>query len=115
MLLLSLQVAYRVKYSPAGEILNVTLSLVIRFIHESELPLQQEFQITFFQVGTNRATPCISYRIWLCVDVFIQIHKFFFSKYSTKPLQILNFVQTVNAASQNPVCELNGSCESLTV
>lgn len=55
-----------VKYSSAGEILNVKLSLVIGFIHESELPLQQEFQIAFFQVRTNRTTPCILYRIWFC-------------------------------------------------
>uniref|UniRef100_H3CE41 Tectonic family member 1 n=1 Tax=Tetraodon nigroviridis TaxID=99883 RepID=H3CE41_TETNG len=44
-----LEVAYRVKYSPAGEILNVTVSLVIGFIQESELPLQQEFQMAFSQ------------------------------------------------------------------
>lgn len=71
-----------VKYSPDGEILNVTLSLVIGFIHESELPLQQEFHIEFFQVRTNRATPCIWYKfgsvIWLCVDVYTQFRKSFF-------------------------------------
>ncbi|CAF91512.1 unnamed protein product, partial [Tetraodon nigroviridis] len=80
-----LEVAYRVKYSPAGEILNVTVSLVIGFIQESELPLQQEFQMAFSQVRTNRTTPgitpCIEFGfvIWLCVDTSIQIHKFFFN------------------------------------
>lgn len=44
-----LKAAYVVKYSPAGEIVNVMLSLVIGFIHEAALPLQQEFQIAFVQ------------------------------------------------------------------
>ncbi|CAF88099.1 unnamed protein product, partial [Tetraodon nigroviridis] len=41
--------AYVLKYTPAGEIVNVTLSLVIGFIREAALPLQQEFQMTFVQ------------------------------------------------------------------
>lgn len=44
-----LKVAYVLKYTPAGEIANVTLSLVIGFIGEAALPLQQEFQIAFVQ------------------------------------------------------------------
>lgn len=56
-----------VKYSPAGEILNVTLSVVVGFLRESELPLQQHFQMVFAQVRTNSR-----------VDMFIQIHKSFF-------------------------------------
>lgn len=42
-----LKVADVVKYAPAGEIVNVMLSLVIGFIHEAALPLLQEFQIAF--------------------------------------------------------------------
>lgn len=38
------------KYNPAGEIINVTVSLVLGFVHEALLPLQQEFHITFVQV-----------------------------------------------------------------
>lgn len=63
------QVAYMVKYSPDGEILNVTLSLVIGFIRESQLPLQQEFQIQFFQVRTNSDTMYVCMylvQIWFC-------------------------------------------------
>lgn len=44
-----LKVTYLFKYTPAGEILNVTLSLVIGFLRETALPFQQEFQIAFAQ------------------------------------------------------------------
>ncbi|TNM99030.1 hypothetical protein fugu_013594 [Takifugu bimaculatus] len=44
-----LKVAYLMKYTPAGEIVSVALSLVIGFVHETALPLQQEFQIAFVQ------------------------------------------------------------------
>lgn len=44
-----LKVAYVFKYTPAGEIVNVMLSLVLGFIREAALPLQQEFQIVFVQ------------------------------------------------------------------
>lgn len=44
-----LKVSYVFKYTPAGEIVNVTLSLVIGFIREAALPLQQQFQIAFVQ------------------------------------------------------------------
>lgn len=38
------------KYNSAGEIVNVTVSLVLGFVREAALPLEQEFQITFVQV-----------------------------------------------------------------
>ncbi|XP_075902747.1 tectonic-1-like [Nelusetta ayraudi] len=44
-----LKVFYVIKYNPAGEIVNVTLSLVLGFVHAALLPLQQEFHITFVQ------------------------------------------------------------------
>lgn len=44
-----LKVAYVIKYTPAGDIVAVTLSLVIGFIRESALLLQQQFQIAFVQ------------------------------------------------------------------
>lgn len=44
-----LKAAYVLKYTPAGEIVNVTLSLVMGFICEAALPLHQEFQIAFVQ------------------------------------------------------------------
>lgn len=82
MLLFSLQVAYMVKYSPAGEILNVSLSVVIGFIDKSERTLQQEFQITFVKVRTKRTTQVFctkfAFVIWLGVHVFIQILKFLY-------------------------------------
>lgn len=42
-----------IKYNPAGEILNATVSLVLGFVHEAALPLQQEFQIRFVQVESH--------------------------------------------------------------
>ncbi|XP_031733485.1 tectonic-1 isoform X1 [Anarrhichthys ocellatus] len=44
-----LKVAYMTKYNPAGEIVNVTVSLVLGFVREAALSLEQEFHITFFQ------------------------------------------------------------------
>ncbi|GAA6234230.1 tectonic-1 [Lates japonicus] len=44
-----LKVVYVMKYNPAGEIMNVTVSLVLGFGHEAALPLKQEFHITFVQ------------------------------------------------------------------
>ncbi|KAJ4945957.1 hypothetical protein JOQ06_023635 [Pogonophryne albipinna] len=44
-----LKVAYVMKYSPAGEIVNVSVSLVLGFVSEAELTLEQEFHITFVQ------------------------------------------------------------------
>ncbi|KAK5925614.1 hypothetical protein CgunFtcFv8_018124 [Champsocephalus gunnari] len=44
-----LKVAYVVKYSPAGDIVNVSVALVLGFVSEAELTLEQEFHITFVQ------------------------------------------------------------------
>ncbi|XP_044061569.1 tectonic-1 isoform X2 [Siniperca chuatsi] len=44
-----LKVVYVIKYNPAGEIVTVTVSLVLGFVHEAALPLEQEFHITFVQ------------------------------------------------------------------
>lgn len=38
------------KYSPAGQIVSVMASLVLGFVGETALPLEQEFHITFVQV-----------------------------------------------------------------
>lgn len=38
------------KYNPAGEIVNVTVSLVLGFVREAALHLEQEFHVTFVQV-----------------------------------------------------------------
>ncbi|XP_040904647.1 tectonic-1-like isoform X2 [Toxotes jaculatrix] len=50
-----LKVVYVMKYSPAGEITNVTASLVLGFVRAATLPLRQEFQITFVQHGEDMA------------------------------------------------------------
>ncbi|XP_041652779.1 tectonic-1-like [Cheilinus undulatus] len=50
-----LKVFYRMKYNPAGEIMNVTLSLVLGFVNEAALNLEQEFHITFVQEGQEEA------------------------------------------------------------
>ncbi|XP_042349796.1 tectonic-1-like [Plectropomus leopardus] len=42
-----LKVAYVIRYNPAGEIVNASVSLVLGFIREAALTLQQEFHITF--------------------------------------------------------------------
>ncbi|KAI4787668.1 hypothetical protein KUCAC02_036320, partial [Chaenocephalus aceratus] len=44
-----LKVAYVVRYSPAGDIVNVSVALVLGFVSEAELTLEQEFHITFVQ------------------------------------------------------------------
>ncbi|TNN44378.1 Tectonic-1 [Liparis tanakae] len=44
-----LKVAYVTKYNPAGEIVNVTVSLVLGFVRKAALRLEQEFHITFVQ------------------------------------------------------------------
>ncbi|XP_039669735.1 tectonic-1 [Perca fluviatilis] len=46
-----LQVAYVIKYDPAGEVVNATVSLVLGFVRAAALSLEQEFQITFAQEG----------------------------------------------------------------
>lgn len=68
----------------------MALSLVIGFVHETDLPLQQEFQIAFVQVSTNRATHTqLGLVMWLCVDMFTQIHKFFLQDLCIVELNIL--------------------------
>ncbi|KAI3352163.1 hypothetical protein L3Q82_020977 [Scortum barcoo] len=44
-----LKVAYLIKYNPTGEIVNVTVSLVLGFVREELLPLEQGFHVTFLQ------------------------------------------------------------------
>lgn len=78
-----------VKYSPAGEIVNVLLSLVIGFIREAALPLQQEFQIAFVQVRANK--------------------HMFFKKIPYKTLKPIR-LWTV---SQHSTAQLSGSCVSV--
>ncbi|XP_074503945.1 tectonic-1 [Sebastes fasciatus] len=46
-----LKVAYVIRYNPAGEIVNVTVCLVLGFVREAALSLEQEFHITFVQEG----------------------------------------------------------------
>ncbi|KAM3877809.1 tectonic-1 [Diretmus argenteus] len=48
-----LQVGYVVKYNPAGEITNVTASLVLGSVRGDALPLEQEFHITYVQEGSE--------------------------------------------------------------
>ncbi|XP_054453794.1 tectonic-1-like isoform X2 [Anoplopoma fimbria] len=50
-----LKVAYVTKYSPAGEIVNVTVSLVLGFVRVAALSLEQEFHITFVQEDGEEA------------------------------------------------------------
>lgn len=47
---LSSKVVYVMKYNPAGDIVNVTVSLVLGFVREAALWLEQEFHIVFIQV-----------------------------------------------------------------
>ncbi|XP_029296843.1 tectonic-1 isoform X2 [Cottoperca gobio] len=44
-----LKVVYMMKYNPAGEIVNVSVSLLLGFVREGELSLEQKFHITFVQ------------------------------------------------------------------
>ncbi|XP_034546051.1 tectonic-1-like isoform X2 [Notolabrus celidotus] len=50
-----LKVVYTMKYSPSGEIGNVTVSLVLGFVSEAALTLEQEFHITFVQEDKEEA------------------------------------------------------------
>lgn len=68
----------------------MALSLVIGFVRETDLPLQQEFQIAFVQVSPNRATHTqLGLVMWLCVDMLTQIHKFFIQNLCIVELNIL--------------------------
>ncbi|KAM4625944.1 tectonic-1 [Polymixia lowei] len=46
------QVAFVVIYNPAGEIVNVTASLVLGTVRGDTLPMEQDFHITFVQEGS---------------------------------------------------------------
>ncbi|XP_067330928.1 tectonic-1 isoform X1 [Channa argus] len=48
-----LKVDYVMKYNPAGEIVNVTVSMVLGFVHGATQFLKQEFQIAFVQDGVE--------------------------------------------------------------
>eukprot|EP00064_Thunnus_orientalis_P008061 superscaffoldBa00000935_g8083 len=50
-----LKVVYVMKFSPAGQIVSVMASLVLGFVRETTLPLEQEFHITFVQDGEEVA------------------------------------------------------------
>ncbi|KAM7000790.1 tectonic-1 [Tautogolabrus adspersus] len=50
-----LKVVYTMTYNPAGEILNVTVSLVLGFVNEAAWTLKQEFHITFVQEDQEAA------------------------------------------------------------
>ncbi|XP_051972442.1 tectonic-1 [Xyrauchen texanus] len=50
-----LQVQYTFRYSKAGEILNVTASVLLGAIISARVPIQQEFQILFLQEITSTA------------------------------------------------------------
>ena len=45
-----------IKYDPAGEVVNATVSLVLGFVRAAALSLEQEFQITFAQVVPQQLT-----------------------------------------------------------
>ncbi|CAJ1057985.1 tectonic-1-like isoform X2 [Xyrichtys novacula] len=50
-----LKVVYTVKYSSSGEIMNVTVSLVLGFVSKAVLTLEQEFHIAFVQEDQEEA------------------------------------------------------------
>ncbi|XP_060905053.1 tectonic-1 [Labrus mixtus] len=50
-----LKVVYTMMYNPAGEVLNVTVSLVLGFVDEAASTLKQEFHITFVQEDQEAA------------------------------------------------------------
>lgn len=49
-----------IKYDPAGEVVNATVSLVLGFVRAAALSLEQEFQITFAQVVPQQQTDYVS-------------------------------------------------------
>uniref|UniRef100_A0A3B5A843 Tectonic family member 1 n=1 Tax=Stegastes partitus TaxID=144197 RepID=A0A3B5A843_9TELE len=51
-----LKVVYVMKYNPGGEIVNATASVVLGFVSEDMLPLEQEFHITYVQEDGGEAT-----------------------------------------------------------
>lgn len=64
----SAQVVYVMKYNPAGEIVNVTVSLVLGFVRGATLPLKQEFHITFVQVVSLNNTLLTCHGITVHLD-----------------------------------------------
>ncbi|XP_028272264.1 tectonic-1-like [Parambassis ranga] len=46
-----LKVVYVIKYGPAGQIVNATVSLVLGFVREAMLPLEQHFRVMYVQDG----------------------------------------------------------------
>lgn len=53
--------AYVIKYNTTGEIVTVTVSLVLGFVREAALTLEQEFHITFVQVVSQQDSVYISW------------------------------------------------------
>lgn len=51
------------KYNPAGEIVNVTVSLVLGYVREAALFLEQEFHITFVQVVSQQDIFYVSWSV----------------------------------------------------
>ncbi|MEQ2277487.1 hypothetical protein XENORESO_003483 [Xenotaenia resolanae] len=59
---LSPQVVYVIKYNSAGEVENGSVSLVLGFISEAEVSLQQEFQVMYIQdclQGPHQRSPIL--------------------------------------------------------
>ncbi|XP_073343079.1 tectonic-1-like [Pagrus major] len=50
-----LKVVYVMRYNPAGEIVNVKVSVVLGFVHEAAVSMEQEFLITFAQEDEEEA------------------------------------------------------------
>lgn len=66
----------------------MVLSLVIGFVHQTDLPLQQEFQIAFVQVSTELHVHNL---VWSCDSVlkFTQIQNFSLENLCIVELNIL--------------------------
>uniref|UniRef100_A0A672F803 Tectonic-1-3 domain-containing protein n=2 Tax=Salarias fasciatus TaxID=181472 RepID=A0A672F803_SALFA len=50
-----LKVVYEIRFGPAGELLKASLSLVLGFVREAALPLQQDFQVSYLQEDAGEA------------------------------------------------------------
>lgn len=57
-----------IKYTPPGVIVNATVSVVLGFVHAAKLPLEQEFQVTYVQVGSV---------LLISISTLVVIHKHF--------------------------------------
>ncbi|XP_047441622.1 tectonic-1 isoform X1 [Mugil cephalus] len=51
-----LKVFFTIRYNPVGEIVNVTVSLLLGFVSDTMLPLEQEFQVMYVQEDGGEAT-----------------------------------------------------------